>query len=79
MVISPTVFKIVLTEIALILHLVEDIYYPTGGPLRGSVYRGGHATALQEGSIQRLEEGRKSPRRRRTGNERVGKVERGTE
>lgn len=59
--------------------MVEDIYYPTGGPLRGSVYRGRHSTALQEGSIQRLEEGRKSPRRRRTGNERAGKVERGTE
>lgn len=39
MVISPTVFKIVLTEIALILHMVEDIYYSIGGPLRGSVYR----------------------------------------
>ena len=39
MVISPTVFKIVLTEIALILYMVEDIYYPIGGPLRGNVYR----------------------------------------
>lgn len=39
MVIPPTVFKIVLTEIALILHMVEDIYYSIGGPLRGSVYR----------------------------------------
>lgn len=38
MVISPTVFNVVLTEIALILHMVEDIYYPIGGPLRGSVY-----------------------------------------
>lgn len=67
----------------------ERYYYTAGGPdappgmktlKRKHVQKEERQrTALWEGCIQRLEEGRKSLKRQRTGDERVTKVERKTE